>query len=675
MNLMNNRTKLLAAIACAGALAGCNAVETFDEPPVIANPLTKVLLEGTVSGLSSARPVELSVLTTNNGIAATQVVPTRGSTLLRLGSADQGAAYQVTVFKNPYGRTCTVTNGSGTANADVNNITVTCVRDNAPQYTLTVGIASQLSSAPPAGFRVTLTTEEGTETIVPATGQTAVTFALPLLYPPSTTRPGFTYTVTATNTVGGTTNSCAVNASTATLQQPTTPANVVGTPTTGIRVTGCAYTVSASVQYSSTPACNSSGAVVPAVNCAPAIPAGSASVVGAGGVQLQLRNQLTNADVLATPLTVNAFSATPVLLSSATYTAGPNSLYEVYVKTQPTGQFCIVQDGGTVNLVTVSSLADHVVQVRCRDIPVTANQLKGVYQLEAATVNPATGVPVPAPRLQLRNFLTFFPNGTFLYGSHPAGASGTTGVEHGFYNYSSANGTLQFTLVTDRNGTAANNFDSGFSGRAGFAGGSVTALNVVRTAGSASVPGRLSLTFGAVNAVAANGALYFAPTWTFAEPRQSPGKINGAWATADSKRVFVFDDVTFYGFHAGVNGAANVQDACFTIVNADIASSFYTRRGGDVGCMGTALAAAITTNGTVSVATVDVAASSINGVPSTPPGVFEGRIPGSASTLVLSPSPTRYTVTPGNPDTLLIQGTLNDIPTGAPVLFQRHTTY
>ncbi len=32
----------------------------------------------------------------------------------------------------------------------------------------------------------------------------------------------------------------------------------------------------------------------------------------------------------------------------------------------------------------------------------------------------------------------------------PAGAAGTTGVEHGFYNYSSANGTLQFTLVTDR---------------------------------------------------------------------------------------------------------------------------------------------------------------------------------------------------------------------------------
>ena len=122
MNLMNSRTKLLAALVCAGALAGCNAVETVNEPPAIANPLAKVLLEGVVSGLSESRPVELSVQTTNNGVVASQIVPTRGSTLLRLGSADQGAAYQVTVFKNPFGRTCTVANGSGTANADVSNI-------------------------------------------------------------------------------------------------------------------------------------------------------------------------------------------------------------------------------------------------------------------------------------------------------------------------------------------------------------------------------------------------------------------------------------------------------------------------------------------------------------------------------------------------------------------------
>jgi hypothetical protein len=57
------------------------------------------------------------------------------------------------------------------------------------------------------------------------------------------------------------------------------------------------------------------------------------------------------------------------------------------------------------------------------------------------------------------------------------------------------------------------------------------------------------------------------------------------------------------------------------------------------------------------------------------PAVYEGRLPGSITNAVLSPSPTRYTVTPGNPDTLLIQGTLNDAPIGLPVLFQRHTTY
>jgi hypothetical protein len=54
---------------------------------------------------------------------------------------------------------------------------------------------------------------------------------------------------------------------------------------------------------------------------------------------------------------------------------------------------------------------------------------------------------------------------------------------------------------------------------------------------------------------------------------------------------------------------------------------------------------------------------------------FEGRLPGSITNSILSPSPIQYTITTGSPNTLTIQNTLNDNPIGAPIVFTRATSY
>jgi hypothetical protein len=695
---MNSSTKLLAAFLCGAALVGCKAVETIDPTPVYPNPATTVVINGDVSGLGTARPVVLRIVTTTpantgtstpGGVVTNRTLSVRGTNVLRFGAVPIGSTYAITIDSQPYARDCTIANGSGTATADVQNVTVTCVPTNIPRFTLSVNIAAGLAAAPPPGFAITLVTEEGTETINPTTGQALVTFALPIFYP-GANPPTFDYKVTATNTAGGTTNACNVSLGTVSLGAGTGNISAPGVAPT---VNSCLYTVSAAVSYSATPACSSTPASAPNVGCTPAIAAGTVNPIGAGGVQLALRKQVTGEIVVQAPLV----AAAGTVVFPGTYASNSSALYDVIVQTHPTGQYCINaarafvpnESGGLVNLVT--SAANVTVQIRCRDIPAPANQLKGVYQLDPAAIQEVSGASattpagstVPQPRIQRRIFLTFFPNGTFLYGAHVSTA--LAGVEHGFYNYNAAAGTLQFTILTDTNGATANNPDHGLSGRVGYSGASasVTAVNVVKTAGGVGVPGLLSMTFGAFQAVLPapapgappNPTVNLNPTWAFTEPRQTLGQIQGAWVSADSKRVFVYDDITYYGLHAGMNGAPNLQDACFTIVDPRRLSSYYTRRGGDTLCMSANTGQVITTNGTVSTGTVDVPNATTTNTTQPLIAGFAGRLPGSISNAFLSPSPVNYTVTPGSPDTLLLQNTLNAIPIDLPVNFVRTTTY
>jgi hypothetical protein len=99
--------------------------------------------------------------------------------------------------------------------------------------------------------------------------------------------------------------------------------------------------------------------------------------------------------------------------------------------------------------------------VRCRAIPALADRLIGTYQMDART-GFQTGVTPPLGYGRPREFLTFFADGTFLYGidatgtasraagspnatwpaatfvRQPANWTASSGVTHGFYAYNSA---------------------------------------------------------------------------------------------------------------------------------------------------------------------------------------------------------------------------------------------
>lgn len=740
MIAMNSSTKLLAVFLCGAALASCRAVEDADDSPVYPNPAVTVAITGKVSGLSRLRPVFLEIETqapTQTQSVKRALDPIRDTDDLNFGAVTIGSTYKIRVVESPYGRDCYAVDASGarvpfisgTAAADVNSVRIKCDPTNIPRFRLSANINSTLAANRPKDFAVTLTTEEGSETIYPAANQTQVTFTLPIFYPGGNNPPAFTYSVTSTNTENGLVNNCSVTNGTG--QLITGSSNI-----TNPNVTGCLYTVSASVSYSPTPVCTASTtANTPNTNCATTIPAGPALAIGAGGVKLGLRSQVTGEVVSQTPLVVTTADTTPFagVAFPGSFPSNSQALYEVFVEAHPTGQFCITAQtpvannsavivptgtntntivaqinaqnasGGKVNLVT--NLANAIVHIRCRNIPAAANQLKGVYQLDTPPINVSSGADLADNReYQRRDFLTFFPNGTFLFGTHPSEAA--AGVEHGFYNYDPVARTLQFTVHTDTNTvnpyggangvTAA--FNAGLSGRAGYSVsgsqqvqlGAVTAIDVVRTPGAVGTPGKLSLTFGRAITTAGGSTnpVYRVPTWTLTEPRQTLGQIQGAWTTADSLRVFVYDDITFYGFHAGMNGAPNLQDQCLIILDPKLASSYFTRRGGGTYCMTYDVfgfggpSQPDSRTGAVIVSLVDVpSAASSAASPSITnstayyiPG-FRGRLPGTQSSQVSTPSPVDYTVTPGSPDTLTIQATLNGTPIEDPVTFSRMTSY
>jgi hypothetical protein len=78
---------------------------------------TSYTIGGTVKGLSGTLVLE------NNGESLT--VTQNGSFTFHTPVAS-GDAYDVTVEKEPSNQTCTVTNGSGTASANVTNVQVSC---------------------------------------------------------------------------------------------------------------------------------------------------------------------------------------------------------------------------------------------------------------------------------------------------------------------------------------------------------------------------------------------------------------------------------------------------------------------------------------------------------------------------------------------------------------------
>ncbi len=84
---------------------------------------TSYTIGGTVSGLTSGQTATLEL----NGNTANTVSLSSTSTSFTFSTGvPAGQSYAVTVATQPSGETCTVSNGSGTANADVSNVSVSC---------------------------------------------------------------------------------------------------------------------------------------------------------------------------------------------------------------------------------------------------------------------------------------------------------------------------------------------------------------------------------------------------------------------------------------------------------------------------------------------------------------------------------------------------------------------
>ncbi len=247
------------------------------------NAVPTYTIGGTISGLAGTG----LVLQDNNG---NNLAITAGATSFTFSAAiPSGNTYDVTVSAQPSGQTCAVTNGSGTANADVTNVAVTCSTNVIPTYTIG-GTITGLT-----GTGLVLQDNGGNNLSIPA-GATSFTFSTPI---PS----GSTYSVTV-------------------LTQPTNPTQTCvvtnGSGTANGNVTNVAVTCS-TVTYTI-----------------------GGTITGLTGTGLVLQDNGGNNLTVAAGAT--SFTFTTAIPSGSTYS--------VTVLTQPTNptQTCVVTNGsGTAN--------------------------------------------------------------------------------------------------------------------------------------------------------------------------------------------------------------------------------------------------------------------------------------------------------------------------------------
>jgi hypothetical protein len=501
---------------------------------------------------------------------------------------------------------------------------------------------------------------------------------------------------------------------------------VVPTGNASVSVGACSFPVTATVQYQGTPA----------------------AAMGAGGVTLALRNHFTG--VVEQSLNVAAFTTgSNVVTFPDQVMANSRALYELIVTQHPAGQRCLVSgttvtnadttsttaasSGGAVNITAPTAGAVMLIDpdntdwwtttartVRCAALPAAQNALSGTYQMDAqagnqtTTSNGVTTVSTPVrPWGRPSEFLTFFDDGTFLYGINSNSAStaanspnstfpaatavrnnwaASSGVTHGFYVYNGTAGTITFTVVTAtdiNNNTNATSATTTASIKRGLIGmptyvsstGVVQATSVAK--GTRNGQGTLSLTFTNTSGTR---------LWTMTEPKQIPGELTGAWATPDHLRSFIYDKDYTYAFHMGVNGMGNMQNTCLLITDDSTqVAGLLTKHAGSA-TASTAEGNIFTcTPGLLNVGTPNVSSRNLDaphyapknsgggnpsqGIgPTTPrivPG-FHGRFPGMNSQLDNRPnSPVQFQVVPASPDTLNVQNTLNGVPIDDQLVFRR----
>jgi hypothetical protein len=666
MKLRFNRYGLRAAALCVLALAACNAVEDVRQQPTTPAPNQTAVLQGKITGLGARRPVVLRFKTGSSDYSFFGVL-NQDVSAFSFGSLPVGTAYDIQVVRQPFARNCTVTNGTGTVTAAPSNITVTCAKESTVRYCVGGTLTQAVHDTP--GARIILNTEEGTREVAAATLAvgTANCWFPNSIFDSLTSAPVFLYTVTASFAdANGTVNNCAVtngvNATSGTGSEagPVSPTGNV----LNVQVTACSFPVTVNVAYNGTP---TQATLIAPVTLELRDPR--------TGLRVVQKDPVSGNNVQLAPITVAAFGTVtfPGLLSNL------GAMYDLVVTGQPTvaGQqvwTCVVGNttptaqltaGSAVLLINPADTTNGFVpaasatnpaagiskSVRCRANPAVANRLRGIYQQTLITTA-TTGTTT----VQNRNFISFFEDGTFLYGIHSPGVTTTTisGVENGFYAYDPVAKTIAFTPLTDSiTSTTAN------ANRVSLGGAAGTITNVVKTTTSSS--SQITARKDASN------------TWQLDQPLSYAGQLTGAWASADHRQIFVYEANAYTGMYVGVNGLATAADSCWPIDPPTALSGYFSRRGNATTCQ---LALGTNTDQPAALFTLTVPFGNGTGNTTTPalPEGYVGRWPQSASTADGRPSsPASFLIEPGTPDKLTVQDTLNGAPVNAPFIFYRAT--
>jgi hypothetical protein len=246
----------------------------------------------TISGNLTGLGIGMSVTLADNGSADSLTLTANGPFTFNKSIA-AGSPYAVTVTTQPTGQTCTVTNGTGTANANVTNVAVNCVNT-----TFTIGgTLSGLGT----GLNVVLADNGSFDTLT-LTANGSFTF-------PKGLTTGSAYAVTITTQPSGQT--CIVTNGTGT----------VGTANVTNVGVSCANTQTYTI-------------------------GGTVSGLGTGLNVVLADNGSFDS------LTVSANGPFTFAKTLAT-----NATYSVTVTTQPTGQICTVSNGsGTVGITNITNI-------------------------------------------------------------------------------------------------------------------------------------------------------------------------------------------------------------------------------------------------------------------------------------------------------------------------------
>jgi len=557
-------SKLLAAVLCGAVLAGCDSIKDVREEPFTSVPPENVVLGGTILGLGTVRPLILQ----NNGQDVCVVpqnpdlpsgakeigeckfvgVPDSERSTFNLGAQPTGTPYNITVKKQPYGKTCTPTSLTGTVGPDSSKLQITCVNDNAvPRYTVTANIATAAAAQP--GLKVILTTENGT-CPVEVGGRTSVTFSsaecpdtegafhqnAAQIWGTGSNLPFFGWRVTAT-IPGATPLDPVTNCWVTGGPVANTGGNIndeglpEGAPTGNVtvNVNACVFAVRAQAVYSlPTVALNAA----PQTSSPPAIPAGEA-------ISLVLRAQPSGVDVAAAKITTFNNVWTPFMEidengNPTTTQYGARSdidaFYEVIVTGSPTGMTCIpggsvvsgsnvnastgnrtigtsadhgyTLDGGAVLLRNPASVRVHQVWVpdkviRCRLLPTPERQLRGVFHQGSTEVRrQVIGDAGPVTRITTNrelSVLALFEDGTYVFGFH-ANVVGTgcpsCGVQQGFYHYDPAQQAIRFIAFTATTTGTATDGTAGLNTRVATSAGTVPVAKTLTNFSVSTVNGR-----------------------------------------------------------------------------------------------------------------------------------------------------------------------------------------